>query len=100
MGSVREEQRSTLRTILGRLFGAIVILAGVSFLVQWWVVDRVRDSVASQAPSNAPYIPPESAAGSSAVPPGILFFLGAFIALILAGSWWYYQASTPRNWRY
>ena len=97
IGSVREDQRPTIRKAIERMFGAVAVLTVLSFIVQWWIVDRPRNIARSQAPSDAPYIPPESAAGPSVLPPGVLFFLGGLAVLALVGGWWYYAASTSRQ---
>jgi len=92
ISSASEQQRSTLRTALTRLFGAVALLAGLSFGVQWWVMEQLSTSGEPQGPQ--PGIPEGGSSESVTlvIPPGLLFFLGGVVVLILVSGWWYAQS--------
>jgi DNA-binding transcriptional ArsR family regulator len=75
-----EEQTSTLRTALGRLLGAVGVLAAASVGVQVFLGDRLGDAGGSGGVSVQTA---ESATESAPlfVQPGVLFFVGGLVAL-------------------
>jgi DNA-binding transcriptional ArsR family regulator len=76
----REEQTSTLRTALGRLLGAVGVLAAASVGVQAFLGDRLGDTGGSSGGVSVQTT--ETAAREGLfVQPGVLFFLGGLVAL-------------------
>lgn len=89
------EHRSTLRTVLTRLLGAVGLLAIGSLLVQAVVGDLPIDLGQGGGPDGQP-LPPATDAptpappdGVAALPPGLLFFAGGLLVLaVITGAWY------------
>lgn len=104
-----ERERSTLRTALSRLLGALGILAAVSLAIEAVLGETLdgllgRDDavavdepepvadddaeIAAEAPEAAPEPMPEEALG---LPPGVLFFAGGLLVMTVTFGIWYWQ---------
>ncbi|MFB6219314.1 MAG: ArsR/SmtB family transcription factor [Halobacteriaceae archaeon] len=99
-----EEETSTLRTAIGRLLGAVAVLAAASLAVQEFVGESVLPSLAGAggggdgggeavgtAEVTAQGAETAGAAGAG-LPPGLLFFLGGLVALVVAAGLWYWRS--------
>ena len=82
-----EETGSRIRGFLSRILGALAGLSVVSLLAQW--VLPTPDGPAGGTNMTAPVGDPGA---GSALPPGVLVFLGGLAALVLVASAWYWTA--------
>lgn len=90
------EQRSTLRTALKRLLGAVGLLAVTSVLVQALFGDLPIDLGGGGGPDGQPLPPmtdaptstpqPEAPEGVATLPPGLLFFAGGLLVIAVVAA--------------
>lgn len=85
--SATENQQSILRTMLGRLFAGIALLAGVSFGVQWLFANQLSEFLSKTDGTTITSKSVESV--GNIVPPGLLFFLGGLFVLLMVLGWQY-----------
>lgn len=89
-----EAHRPSLVDMLKRLFGFIGIFALLSFLVDRGVRQLLIQGSSRSTPSAGSSSNPtagHSLIASSPIPPGLLFFSGAALALLSISLWWYYH---------
>lgn len=91
----RNEDRSRLKSLLGRVFGLFVVLAAMSGLVAL-VVDYLTPNRSTDGAYSLSGQPADSGAGQGAVvetvasiDPALAFFLGGLAMLLVVGSYWY-----------
>lgn len=87
-----ESDHSRLKELLSQGSGAVIILGILSLFVQWAVkqgLPKVGDQPAP-TPTPGPLQPGEAA---TAIPPGVIFFVGGLMMLVFVLGYQYYRTS-------
>jgi DNA-binding transcriptional ArsR family regulator len=98
-----ESESAGLESALKRLLGAVGVLGIASLLVQWYLDDLpglARTGGADGAGGDggvstmSTEAAPTAADAAAGLPPGLLFFLGGLVALLVVGVAWYLGRSS------
>lgn len=93
LSATSSDQWSEVRQKFEYFVGAIVLLSGISIIVQW-IATHYLPSILGHSPSGTGR-PPMPAPGvhpiqpNPSVPPGLVFFLGGIAVLLLVIGWYY-----------
>jgi DNA-binding transcriptional ArsR family regulator len=92
--AARESETSSLRDALTRLLGAVGVLGLVSLLVQFLLGRRPAQSAATSADSaeGARIAAETTATAATGLPPGLLFFLGGLVVILVTFVVWWYRS--------
>lgn len=91
------ESRSLLRRALGRLVGALALLAGGSLLVGELFGQATQSDTGARITAESTTAGDAAATAASTPDPALVFFVGGLFVLSLLGAWWGYRELRHRS---
>lgn len=80
-------KRSSLLDAIKQLIGFIGVFAFASL-----IVEKLVQPISPDVSLQVGHVAPEGGQSSFVLPPGVLFFLGSFLALLAFAAWWEYRS--------